>query len=99
MTDGQAWDFQCDYFGKHTSGQYQCVSFDNRGVGMSDCALERLTTRKLAEDALALCEHLQWSEFHVVGISMGGMIALELSLLATQRIVSLALMCTRMYNT
>ena len=94
LTDGQAWDFQCGYFSKHSSSNYQCVSFDNRGVGLSECPLERITTHKLAEDALALCNHLQWNEYHIVGISMGGMIALELSLLAPERCVSLSLMCT-----
>ena len=54
------------------------MCFDNRGVGMSDCPLERITTVKLAQDALQLADHLGWSEFHVVGISMGGMIAQEL---------------------
>jgi pimeloyl-ACP methyl ester carboxylesterase len=85
---------QTDYFADHPSSNYQVVCFDNRGVGLSDCPLERITTQKLAQDAIKLCDHLGWNEFHVVGISMGGMISLELATMAQHRVVSLSLLCT-----
>lgn len=48
----------------------------------------------MAKDALALINHLKWDECHVVGTSMGGMIALELALMAPDKILSLSLLAT-----
>lgn len=73
----------------------QCVSYDNRGCNCSSSPLTfNYTTFQMAKDALALIDHLQWSQCHVVGISMGGMIALELALLVPLRIISLTLLAT-----
>jgi pimeloyl-ACP methyl ester carboxylesterase len=48
----------------------------------------------MAKDALGLIDHLNWKKCHVVGISMGGMIALEFALLAPEKVLSLTLMAT-----
>lgn len=53
------------------------------------------TTSNMAQDALALVNHLGWEQFHVMGVSMGGMITLELAQIVPQeRILSLTLMVT-----
>lgn len=52
-----------------------------RGIGDSGKPLMRYTTSEMARDAVELLDHLGWTQdrsFHVVGISMGGMIAQEL---------------------
>jgi pimeloyl-ACP methyl ester carboxylesterase len=51
-------------------------------------------TLTMAKDALALMDHLGWNNTHVVGHSMGGMIACKLGAMAPERVVSLALIST-----
>ncbi len=51
-------------------------------------------TKRLARDVYELLEHLAWDRFHLVGLSMGGMIALELSFMVMPRIKSLSLLVT-----
>lgn len=48
----------------------------------------------MAKDALGLVNSLGWDRFHVVGESMGGMIAQELALLVSHRILTLTLVST-----
>ncbi|KAF4315782.1 hypothetical protein BBO99_00009137 [Phytophthora kernoviae] len=79
-------------------GSLSIVAMDNRGFGGSDAPFWRYTTRQLAEDTLALMDQLGWGVAHVVGISMGGMISLELSTLAPQRVLSLTLISTTRGN-
>ncbi|KAI9992782.1 hypothetical protein PInf_014650 [Phytophthora infestans] len=66
------------------------VSFDNRGVGGHDS----WSTSGMAQDALALMDHLKWNTAHIVGISMGGMISMELASAAPERVKSLTLIVT-----
>lgn len=50
-------------------------------MGESDKPLLRYTTSEMAKDVIELLDHVQWQgtrSVHVVGISMGGMIAQEL---------------------
>ncbi|KAF0714693.1 Aste57867_3743 [Aphanomyces stellatus] len=76
------------------ASKYQLVTFDNRGVGNSDKPWGWYSTSQMARDALMLMDHLRWSKAHVVGASMGGMIAQELAYAAPERVLSLALMVT-----
>jgi len=73
---------------------FECIVFDNRGMGHSGPARTPFTTADLAGDALALLDALDVEHAHVAGISMGGMIAQELALAHPERIRSLTLGAT-----
>lgn len=75
------WQRQTKDFGHSEAETYSCLVFDNRGVGDSDKPLLRYTTSGMAKDVIELLDHVGWTDkrsVHVVGISMGGMIAQEL---------------------
>jgi pimeloyl-ACP methyl ester carboxylesterase len=63
-------------------------------VGESTGPIMRYTSSMLAQDALALLNHLGWTKVHVFAQALGGMIAQELALLAPDRIASMFLSCT-----
>lgn len=67
------------------------ISFDHRGSGRSSAAPACVTTRGLARDAIPVLDHLQVSRAHVFGISLGGMAATWLALLAPSRVNRLCL--------
>jgi pimeloyl-ACP methyl ester carboxylesterase len=73
--------------------RFTLISFDNRGIGRSTLNGE-LTIDGMAADALAIMDAVGIDRFHVVGHSMGGVIAQALALRAPARVRSLALLCT-----
>jgi 3-oxoadipate enol-lactonase len=73
---------------------FEVVLYDQRGAGRSAAFDGDLTTAGLAADALALLDALGLGRVHVLGISMGGMVAQELALAAPERVASLTLGCT-----
>jgi 3-oxoadipate enol-lactonase len=73
---------------------FDVVTFDNRGIGLSSPIEGGFTIAEMAEDTAALLEQLGLESAHVVGISMGGMIAQELALAHPALLRSLTLGCT-----
>ncbi|KAI9920309.1 hypothetical protein PsorP6_016067 [Peronosclerospora sorghi] len=68
---------------------------DNRGFDGTDAPFGMYSTRIMAEDVLALMDHIGWQSAHIlVEGAMGGMIAQELALLDLQRVRSLTLVST-----
>lgn len=73
---------------------FECIVFDNRGMGLSGRAQLPFGIVDLARDVLALLDALEIEQAHVAGISMGGMIAQELALARPERIRTLTLGAT-----
>jgi len=74
--------------------RFRVVTFDNRGFGDSEATEGPYTTAQLATDALAVLDAAGIEQAHVVGISLGGMIAQELALAAPERVRKLVLCST-----
>ena len=76
------------------AGSFRCIAVDHRGIGGSEGDLADLTVDRMARDALALVDALHLDRVHVVGHSLGGVVAQRLALIAPERTRSLSLMCT-----
>lgn len=87
---GGGWRPQVDAL----SGRYRCLSFDNRGMGRSQPLGVPLSVPQMAEDALALMDAEGIKSAHVVGHSLGGLVAQHVALVARERVRSLSLLCT-----
>jgi 3-oxoadipate enol-lactonase len=70
---------------------FETIVFDNRGMGRSGPAQLPFTTADLAADTVGLLDALELETVHLVGISMGGMIAQELALANPERIRTLTI--------
>jgi 3-oxoadipate enol-lactonase len=88
--DSTAWMFQVPEFAE----KYRTIVFDNRGVGRSSKPAGAYSIHEMADDAAALLDVLHVQRAHVVGVSMGGMIAQELALRHPERVHGLVLACT-----
>ena len=73
---------------------FELILYDNRGAGRSAPFEGEHTIADLASDALGLLDALGVERAHVVGISMGGMVAQEIVLAAPERVRTLTLGCT-----
>jgi 3-oxoadipate enol-lactonase len=73
---------------------FETIVYDHRDAGDSTRTEQPFTIADLAEDAVGLLTALDIDSAHVMGISMGGMIAQELALAHPDRLRSLTLGCS-----
>ena len=81
-------------FASRLEESFECIVFDNRGIGRSAPVEGPFTIAEMATDTAGLLDELGIESAHVLGISMGGMIAQELALAHPGRLRSLTLGCT-----
>jgi pimeloyl-ACP methyl ester carboxylesterase len=83
-----------DPFRRELESSFECIVFDNRGMGGSAQAELPFGVPEMAVDTLALLYELGLESVHLFGISMGGAIAQELALAEPGRIKTLTLGAT-----
>lgn len=76
------------------SERYQAIAFDNRGTGRSEVPPGPYSIVQMAADAAAVLDATGHERAHVVGASLGGMIAQGFALTYPRRLRSLVLVCT-----
>ncbi len=88
--DRNAWFFQMDSFKEH----YRTITYDTRGTGASGSSDSPSTIKIMADDTIGLMDHLSIDKAHILGVSMGGMIAQEIAINYPERVMKLILVST-----
>jgi pimeloyl-ACP methyl ester carboxylesterase len=76
------------------SDKFKVLVLDNRGAGRTDISDREYSIKLFAEDTVGLMDALNIPRAHVLGISMGGMIAQEVALNYPKRVEKLVLAST-----
>ncbi|MEP6625712.1 MAG: alpha/beta hydrolase, partial [Acidimicrobiia bacterium] len=80
-TDSRGWALQRLALGR----RYRCITIDNRGVGRTGPAPEPYSLERMALDAIAVLDAEEIDRAHVMGASMGGVIAQIIGVLHPDR--------------
>jgi 3-oxoadipate enol-lactonase len=86
-TDLRSWDGVVP----HLKDRHPVLRFDERGHGLSDCPPAPYTIHDFSTDLLELLDQLEISPAIFVGISVGGMIALDFAASWPERVLSMVL--------
>ncbi len=73
---------------------FRLVLVDNRASGLSDRSARRFTVADMADDIVAVLDAAGVRRAHVLGASLGGMVAQELAVSYPERVDGLVLACT-----
>ena len=88
--DSRGWALQRGSFGR----KHRCIAPDNRGTGFSERPSGPYDLLRMAEDAIEVLDACNVERAHIVGASMGGVIAQIIGVLQADRVRSLTLACT-----
>lgn len=89
-TDMALWDTSVP----HLLPAFRLLRIDTRGHGASDAPAGDYTLAMLADDVVAVMDAAGVTNAAIAGVSLGGMIAMELALRHPARVTALALICT-----
>jgi pimeloyl-ACP methyl ester carboxylesterase len=73
---------------------FDVLAYDQRGLGRTSKPDQPYSMSDYADDAAALMDAVGWERANIVGLSFGGMVALELAIRHPDRVAKLALCCT-----
>jgi pimeloyl-ACP methyl ester carboxylesterase len=99
---GSALEWTPQFVRAFVDAGYQVIRYDQRGTGMSDW-IENWDSKNpysiadMAGDVRAVLDALEIQKAHIVGLSMGGMIAQEVAIQHPDRVASLTLIMTSGY--
>lgn len=89
-TDMDLWDDVV----RHLRDRFALLRIDTRGHGASAAEAGDFSLARLADDVLAVADDGGLGTFALAGVSLGGMIGMELALRAPERVTKLAPICT-----
>ena len=73
-SSAEDWKIQTEFFSRH----FKVITYDVRGHGKTDSSDYQYSIPLFAEDCAALLRHLEVDSAHIVGLSLGGLIAFQL---------------------
>ncbi|HEX2575368.1 MAG TPA: alpha/beta fold hydrolase [Aquihabitans sp.] len=91
--DARGWALQ-----RRSLSRFRLILVDNRGVGSSERPPGPYDLEVMAADAMAVLDHAGYGSAHVVGASMGGIIAQVIGVRYGHRVRSLTLACTACHH-
>jgi pimeloyl-ACP methyl ester carboxylesterase len=93
-SDSQSWQPIVE----ELSRDYRVIVFDNRGAGRTSPVDVDLTIPLIADDCVALVNHLGFNAVSIVGHSMGGFVAMDCAIRYPDRVDTLILAATSYFN-
>ena len=87
--DHQMWDYQINYF-----NEYSTLTYDLLGHGKTPCDKDKLSLKDFSNQLLEILDYLRIEKVHLVGFSLGSLVALDFSTRHQDKIEKLVLIGT-----